>query len=260
LYPRFRSTTNRKEGEEGAKDGGAEEFRLDVVVAASGFKHSEQKMLEEYMEAVRGDEDLEVSHSDEGEGEDLSTDDEAITSERDVMEERVGPGPDTSAEDHGLDATARESNSNHGGREGTVIIRPSSVDEPLEESARSSTGSGVPSVARSVSVETGLRNLKVLEGDIPEKGDLDRGGKVEAADLEGDQDLDDDSTDDEEDTERRVTSSRIQERVAIEITRDKNRQRKYHTKKSAQRSKGGRVKGSKARNSVKQQVASAEWF
>jgi len=83
---------------------------------------------------------------------------------------------------------------------------------------------------------------------------------VEVADLESDQDLDDDSADDGGGTEQRVTSSGIKERVAIEITRDKNRQRKYHTKKSAQRSKGGRVKGSKARSSVKQQVASAGWF
>lgn len=91
--------------------------------------------------------------------------------------------------------------------------------------------------------------------------DLDRGGKVEATDLGGDQDLGDDSAcDDGEGTERQVTSSRIRERVAIEVTKDKNRQRKSHTKKSAQRSKGGRVKGSKAKNSVKQQVDSAGWL
>jgi RIO kinase 2 len=47
LYPRFRSTIKRKEGEEGTKEGDGEDFRLDVVVAASGFKHSEQKVLEE---------------------------------------------------------------------------------------------------------------------------------------------------------------------------------------------------------------------
>ena len=47
LYPRFRSTINRNEGERGAKDGDAGGFRLDVVVAASGFKHNEQKVLEE---------------------------------------------------------------------------------------------------------------------------------------------------------------------------------------------------------------------
>ena len=38
---------NRKDGEGGTKDGDAEDFRLDIVVAASGFKHSEQKVLEE---------------------------------------------------------------------------------------------------------------------------------------------------------------------------------------------------------------------
>ena len=41
LYPRFKSTL--KEG--GEQDG--EGFRLDVVVAASGFKKSDQKTLEE---------------------------------------------------------------------------------------------------------------------------------------------------------------------------------------------------------------------
>ncbi|KAF9650483.1 RIO1-domain-containing protein [Thelephora ganbajun] len=198
LYPRFRSAINRKEGEEGAKEGDGEDFRLDVVVAASGFKHSEQKMLEEYMETMKGDEDQESPHPDEEEDGDLP-DDEAIASERDVTQERVGPKLDASTEGRGLEATARGSNLGSGGREETAITRPSSVDEPLEESDRSST-------------------------------------------------------------ERHVTSSRIKERVATEITKHRNRQRKYHTKKSAQRSKGGRVKGSKAKNSAKQQVASAGWF
>ncbi|KAI0348448.1 RIO1-domain-containing protein [Trametopsis cervina] len=44
LYPRFRSTL--KDGE-GREDKEGEEFRLDVVVSASGFKNSEQKVLEE---------------------------------------------------------------------------------------------------------------------------------------------------------------------------------------------------------------------
>lgn len=88
----------------------------------------------------------------------------------------------------------------------------------------------------------------------------DRGDKVGAADLESDQDLNDDSADDEEGTERQVTSSKMKERVATEVTKGKNRQRKYHTKKSAQRSKGGRAKGSKAKSSIKQEVASAGWI
>lgn len=87
--------------------------------------------------------------------------------------------------------------------------------------------------------------------------DLDLGSKV---DTEGDQDTDDDSAGDDEGARRQLTSSGIKERAATEIKRNKNRQRKYHTKKSAQRSKGGRVKGSKGKSSVTQQVASADWF
>jgi RIO kinase 2 len=44
LYPRFRSTIK---GEDRAKESSDEDFRLDVVVAASGFKHKEQQVLEE---------------------------------------------------------------------------------------------------------------------------------------------------------------------------------------------------------------------
>lgn len=48
LYPRFKSTM--KEG--GGRDG--EGFHLDVVVAASGFKKSDQKVLEEVRISTRG--------------------------------------------------------------------------------------------------------------------------------------------------------------------------------------------------------------
>ena len=121
------------------------------------------------METSRGGEDQEISHSDEEEDEDLSTADQATTSEGDAMEERVGSGPEASAEGHGLDDTDR------GDQEETAIVRPSSADEPLKESARSSTGSGVPSVARNVSVNTGLRNIKVSEGDASGKGERNPG-------------------------------------------------------------------------------------
>ena len=47
LYPRFKSTL--KEGGDGAGEG----FRLDVVVAASGFKKSDQKTLEEVRTYLR---------------------------------------------------------------------------------------------------------------------------------------------------------------------------------------------------------------
>ena len=87
------------------------------------------------------------------------------------MEERVGSGPDASAEGHGLDDTDRGSNPNRGDQEETAIVGLSPADEPLKENARSSTGSGVPPVMRNVSVNTGLRNIKVSEGDAPGKGE-----------------------------------------------------------------------------------------
>jgi len=124
----------------------------------------------QYIEAGRGDEDPGFSHLDEEDG-DPSTDDESNASERDATKERVGPEPGTSAEDHGLDASAPESDFGHGGQEEVTITRLSSVDEPLEESGRSSRGSGAISAAQSVSVEAGLRNLKVSERDAPEKGE-----------------------------------------------------------------------------------------
>ncbi|KAI6136691.1 RIO1 family-domain-containing protein [Pisolithus sp. B1] len=50
LYPRFKSIKNEHEDKE------SQGFRLDVMVAASGFAKKDQKMLEEYMEAVKAGE------------------------------------------------------------------------------------------------------------------------------------------------------------------------------------------------------------
>lgn len=50
LYPKFRSTMKSDD----PSDPG---FRLDVAVAASGFSHKEMKLLDEYMENVKQDED-----------------------------------------------------------------------------------------------------------------------------------------------------------------------------------------------------------
>lgn len=137
------------------------------------------------MEAVKGGEDLGSSHSDEEGDEDQESlhsdeeedgdhsgeDGEAVAPEEDAAEERVGPDPDASTEDHGLNATTRGPNPDHGCQKLTAITRLSSVDEPLEEITRSSTGSGASPVVRSVSVETGLRNLEVSEGGVLEAGE-----------------------------------------------------------------------------------------
>lgn len=123
------------------------------------------------METVREEEGPGLSHSDEEEDGDLSSDEGAIIPERETVVERVEPEDDASTGDHGLDATARGSDADDSGQGERAITRLSCRNEPLEENGRSSTGSGAPSVVRSVSVETGPRNLKVSEGDAPEKGE-----------------------------------------------------------------------------------------
>lgn len=112
----------------------------------------------QYMEAAREDEGPVLSHSDE----DLSNDEEAIASGGDAVVERAEPKHQTSAEDYGLGATDRRSNLDHGGQEETAITRLSFGNKLLKESGRSSSGSGVPSVARNVSVETPEKGERAL--------------------------------------------------------------------------------------------------
>lgn len=124
----------------------------------------------QYMDAVKGDEDPGSSCSDEEEDGDHSGDEAAVASERDAAGERGGPDADASAEDHGLGTSARGSNLDPGDQKETATPHPFSVDNPLKEDVRSNAGSGVPSGARDVSLEAGLRNLEVSEGDLPGKG------------------------------------------------------------------------------------------
>ncbi|KAJ7038125.1 RIO1 family-domain-containing protein [Mycena alexandri] len=88
LYPRFKSTISA----DGVATG---DFRLDVVVAASGFKQKDMKMLEEYLEAVKSD----GSEGNEEESEDESSDEsggEAGESDREGGEDE---GPESVPED-----------------------------------------------------------------------------------------------------------------------------------------------------------------
>ncbi|KZT75190.1 RIO1-domain-containing protein [Daedalea quercina L-15889] len=71
IYPKFSSVqTGEGQGEEG------EDFRLDVVVAASGFKQKDQEVLEEYMHTV-SNEEPEDDEEDEEEGTEEDEEDEA---------------------------------------------------------------------------------------------------------------------------------------------------------------------------------------
>ncbi|KAJ7837539.1 RIO1 family-domain-containing protein [Mycena olivaceomarginata] len=75
LYPRFKSTIS----EDGVATG---DFRLDVMVAASGFKQKDMKMLEEYMEAVKSDgEDSEEEESEEESSDDSDEEEDEANDE-----------------------------------------------------------------------------------------------------------------------------------------------------------------------------------
>ncbi|GLB36214.1 putative rio2, N-terminal [Lyophyllum shimeji] len=78
LYPKFRKTVA-----EDSEDG--ENFRLDVVVAASGFGRKDQKILEEYMESVQMDEP--GTDEDEEEEEEEEEEDEEESEEEEEDEE-----------------------------------------------------------------------------------------------------------------------------------------------------------------------------
>ncbi|KLO20210.1 RIO1-domain-containing protein [Schizopora paradoxa] len=91
LYPRFRSTLD-----EGDENG--ENFKLDVVVAASGFGNKEQQILSEYMLDVQGDagaaEDEEMEEeSDEEEEEENSESDGEVPNDKTHDGVRVHPHP-----------------------------------------------------------------------------------------------------------------------------------------------------------------------
>ncbi|KAG8980969.1 hypothetical protein FRB90_007367 [Tulasnella sp. 427] len=84
LYPRFQKTVDDVEGEG---------FRLDVVVAASGFKKQDLEALEEYMDAAR-------EHADEARA--RGSDDETDSSEEDLEGEEIveeSDSDDNQAED-----------------------------------------------------------------------------------------------------------------------------------------------------------------
>ncbi|KAG2350435.1 RIO1-domain-containing protein, partial [Suillus weaverae] len=82
LYPRFKTVKAESNGEE--HDG----FRLDVMVAASGFAKKDQKTLEEYMEAVQANElqDGSAQNSSDEEEEEEEEDEEDENEVDDILD------------------------------------------------------------------------------------------------------------------------------------------------------------------------------
>ncbi|KAI0715241.1 RIO1 family-domain-containing protein [Earliella scabrosa] len=244
IYPRFRSLKAEK-----SADGG-EEWHLDLVVCASGYDKGEQKVLEEYMDNVqqeraRGESDEEDEAEGSGEEEEEDEDDEGEEEEEYSEEEdggrRDGGEGDVREEAGGNEAAedaerGRDGEGVHKSREprpGDLAHRaghddgPGSSDELPDDDDVSSgedsprpSGSRSPSPPGSVAVRTGAVSAR--------PGPPRRGAGAGTKEV----------------------TDKVQSEVAKQRARE---QRKYHSKKGAQRT-GGRQKGSKRKQDTRIKV------
>lgn len=236
LYPRFKSTM--KEG--GDQDG--EGFHLDVVVAASGFKKSDQKALEEYMDAVKENEGTDSEDEDEDESEEYEEDSESedegeaeAREDDDVRREAVPPcavadgssleaGPSTAAEQG--DSLGAGSSSPRRARSPPVAAED---EERVLSPVRSRALSRSPPASRHASQE---RSAASGESDASGGSDDELAERTAGLSLA------------RQDRE-------LKERAAAEASKLRARQqRKYHSKRGAQKV-GGRHKGSKAKQDTR---------
>ncbi|KIK40624.1 hypothetical protein CY34DRAFT_807035 [Suillus luteus UH-Slu-Lm8-n1] len=201
MYPRFKTVKAESSGEQ---DG----FRLDVMVAASGFAKKDQKTLEEYMEAVQAtelqdgadqnssDEEEEEEESDESEGDEVldgHEDDvqvegsESEMQEKDLEEPLNTQVPSCSQPEPSTDTPG-------------PISRPTSRMSQLSRS---------PPRSRSPSPDTLAKMAASLS----------------------------------------LQDAAFRERVASDLAKRSRQQKKYHTKRGAQRA--GRPQGSKAKQDTR---------
>jgi len=89
LYPRFKNSIS-----DGDTDPDGDGFRLDVVVAASGFKNSDQKVLEEYMDSVKEDAPEEGESDFEDDDEQSEASETASSGEKPDLPDGNVPDPD----------------------------------------------------------------------------------------------------------------------------------------------------------------------
>ncbi|KAH7931056.1 RIO1-domain-containing protein [Leucogyrophana mollusca] len=195
LYPRFKSIKT----EEG------EDFHLDVMVAASGFAKKDQKVLEEYMEAVKSEEprDHDEDESSDEEYEEVSEDeeieegeheDESEMGKEEVQQERETEF--TLGDDGDAPSTPRPTQI---GDENDLVDSPSRPPSRLSRS---------PPQSRSPSPDSLAKMTASLS-----------------------------------------LHSNIRDKVSTDLAKRARQQRKYHTKRGAQRA--GRPQGSKAKQDTR---------
>jgi len=190
-------------------DEGGDGFKLDVVVAASGFGNKEQQILAEYMEEVQQDagavEDEEMEEeSDEEEG---SSESEGVDADG-----KTGDGPADSDGDN---------------------------DNASQPRSASSRRSRAPSPTDSLVEHTASMHLTT------------------PLDPSCDEERENGKSDDNDDN----TSSKqhpVKERVASDLTKQRTRQARYHSKRSTR--KAGRPTGSKAKQDTRVKLDSSGFW
>lgn len=201
MYPRFKTVKAESSGEQ---DG----FRLDVMVAASGFAKKDQKTLEEYMEAVQAtelqtgadqnssDEEEEEEESDESEGDDVldgHEDDVQVGGSESEMQEKDLEDPLST--------------------QVPSCSQPEDTPGPISRpTSRMSQLSRSPPRSRSPSPDTLAKMAASLS----------------------------------------LQDAAFRDRVASDLAKRSRQQKKYHTKRGAQRA--GRPQGSKAKQDTRIKV------
>lgn len=231
LYPRFRSTLK-----EGGGTGG-EAFRLDVAVAASGFKKSDQRTLEEYMASVQETpEDAGAADDDSDEEEE---DEDSENESEDVGDEEGGG---ESPKSGGLDGDGRtDSGPSTEAWESRPPVPASPTMPPLH--SRDPQSSGSPATGRNdgPSAVSPIARSRPLSRSPPGSR---HGSQSRSPSRSG-------SPSSLAERAAGLSLGSIKERAADEASKHRARQqRKYHSKRGAQRV-GGRQKGSKAKQDTR---------
>jgi len=227
LYPRFSAI---KPGD-GKEDGS---FRLDVVVAASGFTKKDQKILDEYMETVTGEEYREGDEDiDSGEEDDAGeVEAEAMVSEEeDGYEDDEAEGEPGEREEDGGENEAHDAPlapSDHG--DPRQILQFENGPKPTDDENEGASGS-----ADFAGPQRETENRTVSRSSTPRQ--LSRSPPR--------------SRSPSPETLAKMTAALslreadIRDRVSTDLARRQRQQKKYHSKRGAQRA--GRPQGSKAK-------------
>ncbi|PPQ88631.1 hypothetical protein CVT25_010207 [Psilocybe cyanescens] len=203
------------------EESGKGNFKLDVMVEASGFGRKEMKILAEYMEAVR---------QEEGDHESSGFDEEELD------EEDGSESADEETED-AINLDEKRQNLDNGRPISNEAVEASSI--PLHEAS-----SSMP-----LSLSADPNTLKFDELEISDLSDtrLSRSPPQSRRNLP----VEEDSSEEEEGTGQKGDIKSI---VASDITKKRaQQQRKYHSKRSIR--SAGRSQGSKAKQSTKVRLA-----